>query len=82
MISLMRANRQRRWVFIQYVRKIFQKTNISYPLISTLRSAYQGIRNVIFSENFAYVLMNDPVSISFNLTIITLYLINEGSIEY
>ena len=33
---------------IKYVRKIFQKTNIS--------CAYQGVRNASFSENFAYVL--------------------------
>ena len=39
-----------------YVRKIFRKTNISYPLIHTRACAYQGVRNVSFSENFAYVL--------------------------
>ena len=33
-----------------HVRKIFRKTNISYSLIR-----YQGVRNVSFSENFAYV---------------------------
>ena len=42
--------------FIYYVHKIFQKTNISYPLIRTRTSAYQGVRNVSFSENFANVL--------------------------
>ena len=35
---------------IQYVRKIFQKTNISPSC------AYQGIRNVSFPENFSYIL--------------------------
>ena len=35
---------------IKYVRKIFQKTNIS-----NLR-VYQGVIDVSFSENFAYVL--------------------------
>ena len=37
------------------VRKIFRKTNISYPLIRTCMCAYQGVRNVSFSENFADV---------------------------
>ena len=41
---------------IKYIRKIFQKTNISEPLIRTRTCAYQGVRNVSFSENFAYVL--------------------------
>ena len=41
---------------IKYVRKIFRKTNISNPLIRTHSCAYQGVRNVSFSENFAYVL--------------------------
>ena len=38
------------------VRKIFRKANISNPLIRTRTRAYQGVRNVSFSENFAYVL--------------------------
>ena len=42
--------------FIQYVRRIFRKTNISYPLIRTRTCAYQGVRNVSFLESFAYVL--------------------------
>ena len=41
---------------IKYVRKIFQKTNISNPLIRIRTCAYQGVRNISFSENFAYVL--------------------------
>ena len=41
---------------IKYVRKIFQKANIPNPLIRKRTCAYQGVRNVIFSENFAYVL--------------------------
>ena len=41
---------------IKYVRKIFRKTNIFNPLIRTRTCAYQEIRNVSFSENFAYVL--------------------------
>ena len=40
----------------KYVRKIFRKTNSSNPLIRTPTSAHQGVRNVSFSENFAYVL--------------------------
>ena len=35
-------------------RQIFRKTNISYPLIRTRTCAYQGVRNVRFSENLAY----------------------------
>ena len=34
-------------------RQIFRKTNISYPLIRTRASAYQGVRNIRFSENLA-----------------------------
>ena len=40
--------------FIQYARKIFWKTNISYPLIHTCTCVYQGVRNVRFWENFEY----------------------------
>ena len=42
--------------FIKYVRKVFRKTNISNPLIRTRTCAEQGVRNVSFSENSAYVL--------------------------
>ena len=35
------------------LRKILRETNISYPLIRTRTCAYQGVRNVGFSENFA-----------------------------
>ena len=45
--------------FIWQVCKIFRKTNISYPLIRTRTCVYQGVRNVSFSENSAYVQMND-----------------------
>ena len=35
--------------------KFFKKTpNISYPLIRTRTCAYQGVRNVHFSENLPY----------------------------
>ena len=42
--------------FIQYVCKIFRKTNISYPRIRTRTCVYQGVGNSSFSENFANVL--------------------------
>ena len=45
---------------VKYVGKIFRKTNISNSLIRTLTCAYQGVRNVSFSENFAYVLNGWP----------------------
>ena len=35
-------------------RQIFRKTNISNPLIRTRTCAYQGVRNVGFSENLAF----------------------------
>ena len=45
---------------IKWVRKIFRKTNSSNPLIRIRTCAYQGVRNVSFSENFAYVLNGCP----------------------
>ena len=41
---------------IKYVSKIFWKTNISNSLIRTRTCAYQGVRNVSFAKNVAYVL--------------------------
>ena len=38
-------------------RQIFQKTNIAYPLIRTRACAYQGVRNVCFSENVAFFVL-------------------------
>ena len=35
---------------IIYVRKIFLKTNSSYPLIRTRTCAYQGVRNISFRK--------------------------------
>ena len=35
-----------------YVRKIFRKTNISYPLTRTRTCAYQEVRNVSFFGKF------------------------------
>ena len=43
---------------IKYVRKIFRKTNISNPRTC----AYQGVRNVSFSEYFAYALNGWPLT--------------------
>ena len=41
--------------------QIFRKTNISYPLIRTRMCAYQGGRNVRFSENLAsFVFLKHP----------------------
>ena len=39
---------------------IFRKTNISNPLMRTRTCTYQGVRNVSFSENFAYVFNGWP----------------------
>ena len=42
-------------------RQIFRKTNISYPLIRTRTCAYQGIRNVRFSENLVcFIFLKHP----------------------
>ena len=46
---------------MKYVRNISRKTKISNPLIRTRTSAYQGVRNFNFSENFAYVLHAWPL---------------------
>ena len=40
--------------------KMFRKSNISYPLIRTRTFACQGIKNLSFSEDFVYVLNDDP----------------------
>ena len=37
---------------IYYVREIFMKTNISYPLIRISRCENQGVRKVEFSKSF------------------------------
>ena len=39
--------------------KLFKKTNISYPLIHLCTCAYQGLRNVSSSKNFAYMYLMD-----------------------
>ena len=36
---------------IKYVRRMFRKTNISNPLLHTRTCAYQGVRNVNFSDD-------------------------------
>ena len=43
------------------MRKNFQKTNISYPLIRTPTCAYPGVSNASFSENLAFVLNEWPI---------------------
>ena len=42
-------------------RQIFQKPNISYPLIHTRTCAYQRERNVDFSENLVCSFLVTPV---------------------
>ena len=42
-------------------RQIFHKKTISYPLIRIRTCAYQGVRNVFFSENLAcFVFLKHP----------------------
>ena len=67
--------------FIQYVRKIFRKDNISHPLIHRRTCALQGVRNVNFSENFAYIKRSTGCkSIQRVIQIPSLY--NELTIQY
>ena len=47
---------------IKCVRKIFGKTNISYPLIQTRTAACQVVKNVSFLENFACVLHEESLT--------------------
>ena len=45
-------------------RPIFRKTNISFLLIRARTCAYQGVRNVRFSENLAcFVFLEHPIEI-------------------
>ena len=53
---------------IKYVRNIFRKTNIYDPLIRTRTCACQGVRNVSFSKNFAYVLNGRPLCVLVGIT--------------
>ena len=50
--------------FIKYVRKTFQKTNISYPLVRTRTCLYQEVTNVSFSEEFGNILNEYSYSFS------------------
>ena len=52
---------------IKYVRKIFWKTSISNTLIRTRTCAYQGVRNISFSENFTYELSSKLI-LNWNIT--------------
>ena len=56
MRNLLKLLKLRKGSSIKYVRKIFQKTNISNPLIRIRTCAYQGVINISFLENFVYVL--------------------------
>ena len=56
---------------IKYVRKIFRKTNISYPLILTRTCAYQEVRKVIFRKILrTYVLTRWPPQQFLNLSLL------------
>ena len=55
---------------IHLVQKVFRQTHISHPLIRTRTSKCLGVRNVSFSENFAYVLNGWLLTIQF-LTVIS-----------
>ena len=59
--------------FIQYVRRIFRKTNISYPLIRRRTCAYQGVRNVCFFGKFGVLCFLETTVLRFAL----LLMINE-----
>ena len=50
------------WVFQENkASQIFQETNISYPLIRIRTGAYQGVKNVRFTENLAgFVFLKHP----------------------
>ena len=66
---------------LPYLRKIFPKNNMSYPLIRTRTCAYQGVRNVSFSENFAYVLNEYPHFIVMNMKFTSTLSFNKNDIE-
>ena len=55
---------------IHLVRKIFWKSNISYPLIHTRTCVSQGIRNVGFSENHAYIPNEWPLNKNHNYGVV------------
>ena len=55
----------RRVSFIKWVLKVYQKINIFYLLIRTRTCAHQGLRNINFSENFAYLLTHFMPVVSF-----------------
>ena len=52
------------WIIHLLRTENFSKTNISYPNIRTSTCAYQGVRNVSFPENFAYVLNESSLTTS------------------
>ena len=64
--------------FIQYVRRIFRKTDSSYPLIRTCTCACQGVRNISFSESLARVL--NVRSLRLNGSVLIPLAVQEGQI--
>ena len=54
---------------------MFRKTNISYPSISTRTCTCQGVKNVSFSENFAYRLNKWSLFIRCKILINTVFYI-------
>ena len=65
---------------IKYVHKIFRKTNISNPLIRRLKCAYQGVRNISFSENFDLVRQLQPKDSATNQKMFQLLFLEFSSI--
>ena len=54
MVNNKAKGRISKWMFQENkAHQVFRNTNISYPLIRTHTSAYQGVINVRFSENLA-----------------------------
>ena len=45
---------KKRSIHLVHTQNFPKKKKISYPLIRTRACAYQGVTNLIFSENFVY----------------------------
>ena len=59
---------------IWYVRKIFQKTNVSDPLICRRICAYYGVKTIVFRKSLrTYWMMIPKVSMSFRITFMDLF---------
>ena len=66
-------------------RQVFRKTDISYPLIRSCTCAYQGVRNVRFSENLTcFAFLKQPFwdSLFCLITAKSEDLATTGSIEF